>query len=546
MKHANTLPRRSLLLVAVVLAALALAINVTASSGAEPASVSNRASASAPNILWITAENIGPDLGCYPNSPWAGLMRTPNLDRLAREGMRYKLAFATAPICSPSRSAFMTGMYQTSIGAHNHRSHRHDHFQLPADVRPLTQRLAEAGYFTANIRTMDGRPVGTGKTDLNFEVTGPVLNPNHAATLMTPASDDGVDAKGQNDRNEVRLYHTAEWADLKKHQPFFAQVNLPVVERSARGWVGSPSNPWQGRPAHPSRIDPAQITPPPYYPDHPVTRKDWAGYLDAVCDVDTRTGEVLERLEADGLAENTVVIFFADNGRLEHRGLGWCYDSGDRVPLIVRWPKDVPAPPQYKAGTENRQLISLLDLSATTLAIAGVQKPAGMQSQVFLGMQADPPRRFVFSARDRHDESVNRIRAVRTDRWRYIRNFMPAQTVMALHRYKDACYPVVPLMHELHTQGQLSGPPLALMAARLPDEELYDLENDPYEICNLATSAAPEHQRVRQELSAALEHWIDTTNDQGLTPESADLVRQWVEVMERQYGTPAWVNEARQ
>jgi len=194
--------------------------------------------------------NIGPDLGCYPGSPWAKLVRTPNLDRFAHEGMRYELAFSTAPIRSPGRLAFMTGMHQTSIGAHNHRSHRHDHFQLPAGVRPLTHRLAEAGYFTANIRTLASRPVGTGKTDLNFELAGPVLNLKLAATRKPRANDDGIDAKGQNDRNEVRLYHATEWADLKTCQPFFAQVNLPVVDRGGtRGWVGSRSDPWQGRPA---------------------------------------------------------------------------------------------------------------------------------------------------------------------------------------------------------------------------------------------------------------------------------------------------------
>lgn len=480
---------------------------------------------------------MGPDLGCYG----APLAQTPHLDRLAREGMRYRLAFSTAPMCSPSRSAFMTGMYKTAIGAHNHRSHRHDHFRLPDGVRPITHWLRDAGYYTANIRTMDGRQVGTAKTDLNFEVEGePLRNTPGDQTRRARASKDGVDANLQNVENEVRLFHTDNWADLKQRQPFFAQVNLPTVERSRDGWTGSKANPAFGAQIHPERIDPAKVIVPPYYPDHPVTRKDWAGYLDAVCAVDDRAGEILKKLAADGLADDTVVIFFADNGRLEHRGHGWCYDSGDRVPLIIRWPKNFPAPPQYRAGSVSEQLISLLDLTATTLNLAGVKKPGGMQSRAFLGGNAAAPRTVVFSARDRHDEAVQRIRAARSTRYRYIRNFMPEFPLSALHRYKEACYPVVPLLRELRAQRKLTGPPLALMAPRLPDEELYDLETDPYEIRNLASSRKPEHQRVLMEMRGALNQWIETTNDQGRTPEPAGQLRQWVERMDQWFGTPAW------
>jgi len=492
--------------------------------------------ANKPNILWITAENMGPDLGCYPDSPWAKQVRTPHLDQFAREGMRYRLAFATAPVCSPSRSAFMTGMYQTTIGAHNHRSHRHDHFSLPDGVRPVTHWLVDAGYFTANVVSIGGKQVGTGKTDLNFEVTGPVLNPALASKLKSPARDSGVADRSLDGRNSVRLFHSTEWTDLKSRQPFFAQVNLPTADSNPQGWRGSKENPWNGQ-THPAITDPAKITVPPYYPDHPITRKDWAGYLDSVAGMDMRVGEILAQLETDGLADNTVVIFFADNGRQELRGLDWCYDSGVRVPLIVRWPKHFPAPPQYKAGAESHQLISLLDLTATTLAIAGVPKPAGMQSRIFLGAQADPERRMVFSARDRTDEAVNRIRTVRTARYRYIRNFMPQYSFMAPHRFKEATFPVVPLMRQLHAQGKLTPAQAALMAPRLPDEELYDLETDPFEIHNLA--ANPKHQKIRNELSAALELWIHDTNDQGRIPEPADIVRQWVEHTDRPHRTPA-------
>ena len=205
------------------LLAIALVVTVAESAGA---------ATDRPNILWITAENMGPDLGCYGHP----LVRTPHVDRLAAEGMRYRLAFGTAPVCSTSRSAFMTGMYQTTIGAHHHRSNRvpglDGHFRLPAGVRPLPQRLHDAGYFTANIMTLAGRPVGTGKTDLNFRVEGEILRPHEkppAATTPHALHDFN---------NSIRLFQATEWTRLKPNQPFFAQVNLPTVERWGADWWG--------------------------------------------------------------------------------------------------------------------------------------------------------------------------------------------------------------------------------------------------------------------------------------------------------------------
>ncbi len=314
-----------------------------------------------PNILWLIAENMGPDLGCYGHP----LVPSPNLDRLASESMRFARVFSTAPVCSSSRSAFMTGMYQTAIGAHNHRSHRDDHFHLPEGVLPVTHRLRAVGYSTANIQFLDGKPIGTGKTDLNFEVEG--------EEIWTKSHQTANNAVQQQDlRNTYRLFHSNDWSDLLENKPFFAQVNLPAVERGGRrGWSGSERNPWNGQ-GHPRRIDPSKVSVPPYYPDHPIVHEDWAGYLDAVCDVDTRCGEILRRLETDGLLDETVVMYFGDNGRLEVRGLDWCYDSGDRVPMIIRWPERFPAPEQYRAGRVWEDVVSLLDVTATTLAIAGV------------------------------------------------------------------------------------------------------------------------------------------------------------------------------
>lgn len=492
-----------------------------------------------PNILWLIGDNMGPDLGCYG----AAHVKTPYLDKLAAESLRFQWAFNTSSVCSPSRSAFMTGMYQTTIGAHNHRSHRNDHFHLPKDVRPITHWFVDAGYTTANISTLGEKTVGRGKTDLNFEVEGPLLRETAKDKQRLAAAKPGakgIDSSLQNTENEMRMFHTEDWGELKRRQPFFAQINFPVVERNADGFVGTKKNPAFGTQFNRTIVDPDQVTPPAYFPNHPISQKEWATYLDCVCNLDDRIGEILMQLEKDGLADDTIVVFFSDNGRLDHRSHGWCYDSGDRVPLMVRWPKNFSAPEGYRAGGVRTNLVSLLDLTATTLAFAGIPRPDGMQSRIFMGAKADPPRAFVVSARDRHDEAVNRIRALRTPRYRYIRNFMPEKGFLALHRYREACYPVIPLLRQLHADGKLTGPTLSQAAARLPDEELYDLDNDPDEVNNLANGANLDRRRVLESLRAELNRWIEETKDRGANPESPEDIRMWIDNMDKRFGTPAW------
>ena len=225
-----------------------------------------------PNILWLIAEDFGPHLGCFGTKE----VSTPNLDALAANGMRFTRFFTTAPVCSPSRSAFITGMYQTTIGAHNHRSHRDDNFQLLPGVKIAPQWMREAGYFTANIINFpaDVNVKGTGKTDWNF--TAP-----------------------------TKPFDTANWTDLKSHQPFIAQVNFQETHRTFHA---------------PKRADPAKVEIPPYYPDHPIVREDWAKYLDAATELDAKIGRILKRLEADGLADNTVIVFHGDHGQAHVRG----------------------------------------------------------------------------------------------------------------------------------------------------------------------------------------------------------------------------------
>ncbi|MDO8543552.1 MAG: sulfatase [Opitutaceae bacterium] len=487
---------------------LALVSGLTPDSEAAAAPAAGKA-ARRPNILWLVGENITHDLGCYG----AKNVHTPNLDRLAAEGVRYTRVFATNPTCAPSRSAFMVGLYQTSTDTQHMRSHRDDDFRLPPGVRPITHRLQDAGYFTANIKNVGGRSVGTGKLDLNFVNEGPI-------------------------------YQSDDWAALKSRQPFFAQINSHEVEYDIydRQSAKKPRVEWVGEREHVAYATPDTVTPAPYYPDHPVVRQEWARYLNSVSGMDRRIGWVLEQLRTDGLEDDTLIVFFADNGRLDARGIHWCYDTGLRVPMIIKWPKNFSPPAGYKPGGVDDQIISLIDLTATTLGFAGLPKPPLMQGRIFLGPQLDAPRTYAFAARDRIDETVQRIRSVHDARYHYIRNYTAGPTFASLNRYKEKCFLVLPLMRELLAQGKLTGPPADLMARRGPGEELYDTQADPHEIKNLLSSAVPEDRAALLRLRAALDTWLIETADQGAKPEPPELVAKFEKEMHEWFGTPAWAN----
>lgn len=462
-----------------------------------------------PNILWLIGENLSHDLGCYG----AQHVHTPNLDRLAAEGVRYTRTFATNPACAPSRSAFFVGMYQTTTDTHPMRSHRSDSFKLPEGVRPITHRLKEAGYFTANIKTVGQESVGTGKLDLNFVNEGPI----YADT-------------------------TGRWEQLKGSQPFFAVVNAEESEYDIydRKSAEKTRVEWVGERIHAKHAIPEKVTPPPYYPDHPVVREEWARYLNSVSGMDLRFGKVLEQLKKDGLEDDTIILFFGDNGRLEPRSIHWCYDNGLRVPMIIRWPKNFPAPAGFKAGSVDERILSLIDVTATTVDLAGLTKPALMQGRVFLGPRTESPRSFAFAARDRIDETAQRIRSVHDERYHYIRTISDGPTFASLNRYKEKCFAIMPVMRELHARGELNGPALELMQRRGPCEELYDTQADPHEIHNLAGSKVAEHQTALTRLRAALDTWMVETGDRGSIPEPAEVVAPFAEEMHSWFGTPAW------
>lgn len=436
-----------------------------------------------PNVLWLIAEDMGPELGCYGHPG----VRTPAIDALAAEGVRFTHAYTVTPVCSTSRSSFITGMYCTTIGAHNHRSHRNDGFHLPDGVRIISDWFRDAGYFTANIKKFPpGIDVeGSGKTDWNFAYDG-------------------------------KPFDSDRWDSLASHQPFYAQVNFHETHRG-KAWEN----------AH-ERIektaDPARLRIPAYYPDHELTRQDWAQYLNCVMALDAQVGRIIGLLKQQGLYENTVIVMMSDHGQAMVRGKQWPYESGLHIPLIIRWPENFPAPAEFHRGTTDERLIASIDLTATSLDWAGVSKPAAMQGRIFWGNHREEGRDYVFGSRDRCDETVDRIRTVRDERYRYIRNYYPERPFAQLNRYKETSYPVLGLMHALADAGQLTGPAAQLMAPTRPREELYDLQADPDEIRNLAGDPASHDTLVR--LRGVLEDWIVESDDQGRYPEPGELIEE--------------------
>lgn len=436
-----------------------------------------------PNILFLLAEDIGPELSCYPENWAAPLVRTPNIDRLAREGTRYTRCFTTAPVCSASRSALMTGMYQTAIGAHNHRTSAEFKKALPEGVFTITDYFRAAGYFTVNVtegkkKDKDGNRLptgagGSGKTDLNF------ITDN--------------------------LYDGRDWNERDPGQPFFAQLTIQESHKGI-GWTLCRED----KQRVPQTVDPDKIPVPPYYPDHPVVRDEMANYLDAIMLMDSYVGDVLERLDKENLLASTIIVFMGDNGRCLSRGKQFLYDGGIHVPLIIRWPDG------SHSGRVDDALIEGIDVSAALLGMAGIQPLPKMQGRDFLNPQV-ASRQHVFAARDRCDLCTDRMRCVRTQRWKYIRNYLPAIPYMQYNSYKIKEYPTWSLLLDMHEQGTLSPEQDRFALDRKPIEELYDLEMDPHEVNNLAHD--PDHFEVLRQLRGLVDDWVSETNDAGAVME---------------------------
>jgi arylsulfatase A-like enzyme len=439
---------------------------------------------SRPNIVWISNEDMSPRLGAYGDK----IARTPVLDKLAKQSVRYTNAFTTAPVCAPSRAAIITGMYQNAIGAQHMRTTEDTVPELPGPylavppfyVKAFPEYLRAAGYFTSN----------RAKTDYQFGVPFTIW-----------------DDLGQ----------AAHWRNRPdKSQPFFSVFNLEITHES-RIFPSSPA-----RKGKPLITDPNELQVPPYYPDTKLVREELARVYDNIADMDGQVGELLKQLDDDGLLENTVVFYWSDHGDGVPRAKRSLYDSGLHVPLIIRWPKNLS--PSSIAGTVSDQLVSFIDLAPTVLSLAGVEIPGHMQGRVLLGPNAGPAPAYVFAARDRMDIEYDMMRSARDARYLYIHNFNPELPYAGHIVYRNQS----DIMQEwlrLQAEGKLTGPAALWMRTNRPAEELYDTRLDPHQIKNLA--ADPAHRVTLERLRKAVTDWMTRINDQGLINEPEMIQRMW-------------------
>lgn len=460
-------------------ALLSLSLFAAHAWGREPVAASTPKQ---PNVLWIVVDDMSPNFSCYGET----LIQTPNVDRLAREGTRFTHAYVTAPVCSACRSALITGMYQTSIGAHQHRSGRgSEKIHLPDGVTPIPVLFQEAGYFTC---------IGSGLADA----------PRQQGKR-------GKQALGKTDYNfewDAKMYDASDWAGRKPGQPFFMQVQLPGGK--LRGGTDASAKKLSERAAEVfgKAVDATDVTLPPYYPPDPVLLRDWAAYLDAVRFTDQHVGAVIARLEEEGILDDTLVIFMTDHGISHARGKQFLYDEGTHVPFVVRGPG-------IAKGKVRDDLIEHMDMAAISLAAAGIPIPSSMQARDVFATNYQP-REYVFAARDRCDETVERIRSVRTDQYLYIRNFYPRRPHLQPNAYKDG-KSILQTIRTLHDAGKLDSLASKLLfAPERPSEELYRWTTDRWQIHNLASDA--DEQSTLESLRARLDQWIQETNDHG--PES--------------------------
>lgn len=426
-----------------------------------------------PNIVWIVVD----DMSCHFGYEGEPLVTTPNVDRLAKEGIVFSNAYAAAPVCSTFRSAMITGMYQTSIGAHHHRSSRGvEKITLPEGIKTIPEYFKKAGYFTTNSSINFGK---NGKEDYNF------------------------------DYQYSELYDGADFRKRKPGQPFFAQFQLRGGK--LRNIQKTYDN--EVKPGLEKMVSTSDVKLPPYYPPHPVILKDWAMYLDSVNYTDVEVGKILDHLKEEKVLDNTIVFFLTDHGISHARGKQFVYEEGTKIPFLV-WSKA--ELPSAKVRTE---LISHIDLAATSLYLAGIEIPEQMQGRTLFGPDAKA-REFVVSARDRCDETVDHIRGIRKGKYRYIRNYLPYRPYLQPCRYKDH-KPFMPVLREMYVKGELNAVQSLQLAEVRPEEELYDLEEDPWQVNNLANQAEQRDRLIM--FRGLLATWELETNDQGRFPESMKM-----------------------
>ncbi|MFT6178275.1 MAG: putative sulfatase [Akkermansiaceae bacterium] len=432
-----------------------------------------------PNILWLSAEDINDHFGCY-GDPHA---ITPHLDQLAKEGVRYTNAYTAAGVCAPCRSTIITGMYQTTIGTMHMRSGA----TMPDVVKPFPIYLQEAGYYCTN----------NSKKDYQFK-----------------------DPKETWDASSGK----ATWKNRKdQKEAFFSVFNFTGCHESgiasASKYKTVTKNLSPGE-----RQDPSKFTNlPPYYPDTPIVREDWKRNYELITAMDAWVGDHITALKDAGLYEDTIIVYWSDHGVGLPRAKRWLYDSGTRVPLIVRIPEKWRVDDQGKPGTTDDQLISSLDFGITALNLAGLPAPPVTHGRAFLGKNLGSQRDYIYGARDRMDERYDIIRSVRSKRYRYIRNYEPLKPYFQYMNTPEKGATMKEL-RRVAKSGKMSPTVKLFMADHKPVEEFYDLASDPHEIDNLAQN--PAHQSRIEEFRKVHATWSNETRDLGLIPEPEIMLRE--------------------
>jgi len=414
-----------------------------------------------PNILWIVSEDNNTALiGCYGNS----YATTPNIDGFAKTSVLYRNAFSTAPVCAPSRNTLITGMYPPSLGTEHMRST----YPVPSFVKFFPKYLREAGYYTTN----------NSKKDYN-------------TTDQPEAWDESSDS--------------ATYKKRKAGQPFFAVFNLFVSHESGLH-----------QPLPSLHHDPEKAPIPPYHPRTPEFKHDWAQYYDKVETMDQQFGKLLKELNDAGLAENTIVFYYADNGGVLGRSKRFMYESGLHVPLIVHLPKKYAHLAQNKAGSQTDRLVTFLDFAPTILSLVGINVPDYLQGQAFLGSQQKPEHAYAYGFRGRMDEAIDLSRSVRDKKYRYTRNYLPHKPY---GQHLDYLWkaPSIRSWETEYKAGRLNEVQSRFWQPK-PAEELYDVDADPDNIHNLAND--PKYGKELARLRKANEQWLRQSRDVGFIPEA--------------------------
>ena len=415
-----------------------------------------------PNILWVTSEDHGPEMGCYGDS----LARTPNIDGLAAKGMIFKHAWSVAPVCAPARTSIISGMYPSSSGGLHMRSM----VSMPAGTKMYPQFLREAGYFCTN----------NSKTDYNLREPGKVWDDSS---------------------------NKAHWKNRSDGQPFFAIFNSTKSHESQI----------RTRP-HTQITDPKKVRVPAYHPDTPEIREDWAQYYDKVSEADADAGRQLNEIADAGLSEDTIVFYYGDHGSGMPRSKRWPSNSGLHVPMVVYFPKkwEHLAPREYKTGGASDRLVSFVDLAPTVLSLAGIKPPDWMQGNAFAGPHQSQPQPFIYGQRGRMDERMDMVRSVTDGRYVYLRNYFP-HVSQAQHVSYQFETPTTRVWNDLFSAGKTNDAQSIFWRVPKAVEELYDLKSDRDEVHNLAEF--PDHRTILERFRNAQREHVIKVRDVCFLPE---------------------------